>query len=230
MKRKIRFDVELRSLWCLTKMNLSGEDIARKPNRRTFRVIYRHSYTEVWRIYQITYTKDRWNLVERKGTAIKAIAKPCIILHLVIQLWRFLILRGKQRRSYERVYEFMCVSCIFRHTYTWNSTLDGRGIPYRVPCWPRLSSLSLILVLVLFRVRQREVKYVFTVHRQSALLSSHVFHYRQKKFRPSPMSFLGRSSPKREFHANRDHVMFAIRIHGRSRSVGPRGRVHVLAR
>lgn len=45
MKRKIRFDVELRSLWCLTKMNLSGEDIARKPNRRTFRVIYRHSYT-----------------------------------------------------------------------------------------------------------------------------------------------------------------------------------------
>lgn len=38
MKRKIRFDVELRPLWCLTKMNLSGEDIARKPIRRTYRL------------------------------------------------------------------------------------------------------------------------------------------------------------------------------------------------
>lgn len=95
--------------------------------------------------------------------------------------------RGKQRRSYERVYEFICVSCIFRHTYTWNSTLGGRGIPYRVPCWPRLSSLSLLLVLVLFRVRERKAKYVFTDNLLSSLPTSFTtdkrsFDHRQCRF------------------------------------------------
>lgn len=94
------------------------------------------------------------------------------------------------------MYEFACVSCVFRHTYTWNSTHGGRGIPYRVPCWPRLFSPSLLLVLVLFRPRTQQPKCVYTDNLLSSLPTS--FTTDKRSFRPSPMSFLGRLSPKTE--------------------------------
>lgn len=88
-------------------------------------------------------------------------------------------------RMHVRIYACRVYLGIDIHKITL-STLVGYHIGYLVD----LASFLCLSFLFLFSFSfvYEYAKYVY-VHR-SALLSSHVFQYRQKKFRPSSMSFL----------------------------------------